>query len=206
MAEEKKIIYRVDDNISFRKCSLCDGADIEKGDCTDFHIEEHNYANYYCNCEGLHFQCSKHPEIELDEGFDEETNSYYVSCPKCRSHINVISHKSILNKCLKMLNIEKLKEAKLVRLDDWYVPEIKKKDELPSDYWIKTDVKTDKDGDTIVVIYVGHKGNREKVQYFIKPEKGQMTNDHKDLDPGKVLSKVELTLKNKKITHKYDEQ
>ena len=63
-----------------------------------------------------------------------------------------------------------------------------------------------KDGDTIVVIYVGHKGNREKVQYFIKPEKGQMTNDHKDLDPGKVLSKVELTLKNKIITHKYDEQ
>ena len=65
---EEKIIYRIDDYISFRKCSLYEETDINKGDCTNFHTEEHNYTDwYYCNCEGIHFHCTKHPEIEFDE-------------------------------------------------------------------------------------------------------------------------------------------
>lgn len=202
---EEKIIYRIDDYISFRKCSLYEETDTNKGDCTNFHTEEHNYTDwYYCNCEGIHFHCTKHPEIEFDEGFDEDEEYYYFACPKCRSKLRVDNRKALMDKALRMLNIEKFKDAKLVRLDDWYVREIKKKENLPSDYWINTEVKTDKDGDTIVVIYVGHKGDKEKVQYFIKPEKGQMTNDHKDMYPGGILSKVELTLNNKKITHEYE--
>ena len=72
-----------------------------------------------------------------------------------------------------MLNIPEFKNAKLIRLDDWYVPEIKKKEKMESGYWMTTDVKTDKDGDTIIVLYVGHKDSKEKVQYFIKPERGK---------------------------------
>ena len=90
-------------------------------------------------------------------------------------------------------------------MDDWYVPEIKKKEKMESGYWMTTDVKTDKDGDTIIVLYVGHKDSKEKVQYFIKPEKGQVTSDHKDLDPAKILSKIEVKFKGRKITHEYDE-
>jgi len=104
-----------------------------------------------------------------------------------------------------MLNIPEFKNAKLIRLDDWYVPEIKKKEKMESGYWMTTDVKTDKDGDTIIVLYVGHKDSKEKVQYFIKPEKGQVTSDHKDLDPAKILSKIEVKFKGRKITHEYDE-
>lgn len=71
-----------------------------------------------------------------------------------------------------MLNIPEFKDAKLVRLDDWYVHEIKEKVKEESGYWITTNVKTDRDGDTIIVLYVGHKDSNEKVQFFIKPEKG----------------------------------
>ena len=104
-----------------------------------------------------------------------------------------------------MLNIPEFKNAKLIRLDDWYVPKIKEKKKTESGYWIHTDVKTDKDGDTIIIIYVGHKDSNEKVQYFIKPEKGQVTSDHKDLDSAKILSKLEVTFKGRKITHDYSE-
>ena len=61
-----------------------------------------------------------------------------------------------------------------------------------------------KDGDTIVVLYVGHAESKEKAQFFIKPEKCQLTSDHKDLDPAQVLAKIEVTLKDKKLIHKYE--
>ena len=35
-----------------------------------------------------------------------------------------------------------------------------------SRYWMKADVKKDKEGDTIVVLYIGQKGDSEKVQEF----------------------------------------
>ena len=86
------------------------------------------------------------------------------------------------------------------------MPEIKEKKKTESGYWIHTDVKTDIDVDTIIVLYVGYKDSKEKVQYFIKPEKGQLTSDHKDLDPAKILSKIEVRLKDRKIIQEYDEE
>lgn len=41
-------------------------------------------------------------------------------------------------------------------------------------------------------------------EHVTKPEKAQLTCDHKDLDPAKILSKIEVTLKDRNITHKYD--
>ena len=69
-----------------------------------------------------------------------------------------------------------------------------------------TNVKTDKDGDTIVVLYVSYVGTGDKVQYFIKPEKGQLTSDHKDMDPAKIISKIEVTLKGRKLTQEYEQE
>ena len=66
-------------------------------------------------------------------------------------------------------------------------------------------IKTDKDGDTIIVVYVGHKDSDEKAQFFIKPEKGQLTSDHKDMDPAKVLSKIEVQFKGRKLTQEFDD-
>ena len=104
---------------------------------------------------------------------------------------------------MRMLNMELFKGAKLIRLDDWYIPEVKAKEKV-SDYWITTDVKKDRDGDTIIIVYVGHTGSSNKAQYFIKPEKLQLSSDYKDMDPAKVLSKIVVTLKDRTLGQKYD--
>ena len=109
------------------------------------------------------------------------------------------------SKCLRLLNIPEFKDAKLVRLDDWYVHEINKKAKADSGYWITTTVKTDKDGDTIIVVYVGHKDSNEKAQFFIKPEKGQLTSDHKDMDPAKILSSIEVHFKGRTLTQIFED-
>ena len=201
--EEEKMIYRLNDDISFRKCSLFSGKSIFHGDCTDFQEKEENWKSFfYCNNYGIHLHCTHHPEIELNRERDFGTT--ILSCPRCKNRIEVRHFGDLINECLRMLNIEKFKGAKLIRLDDWYVPAVKKKEHLESDYWITTDVKTDKDGDTMVVVYVGHKGAEGKAQFFIKPEKLQLTSDHKDMDPAKVLSKIEVTLKDRKLVQEYD--
>ena len=203
MFDDEKVIYKLDDEISFRKCSLFNEAKLKRGDCTNYTIREENWKNYYyCDQGGIHFHCTKHPEIEFE--IDNSGMLPKLICPKCKNSITV-NFSELKSQCLRLVNREYFKDAKLVRLDDWYVPEIKQKIETPSDYWMKADVKTDKDGDTIIVLYVGHKGDTDKSQFFIKPEKLQLASDHKDLDPATILSKIEVTLKNRTLIHKFDE-
>jgi len=201
---DEKIIYRLNDEISFRKCTLFDGKSTVHGNCTNFGESEENWKTYYsCNQNGIHLHCTKHPEIEFD--IDRSYGATTLRCPKCNKEIAIDNFSQTINQCLRILNIEEFKGAKLVRLDDWYVPEVKKKEKIASEYWIETDVKTDKDGDTIIIVYVGHVGTKDKTQFFIKPEKCQLTSDHKDLDPAKILSKIEITLKDRTLSQKYDE-
>ena len=157
-------------------------------------------TNQMKNPLALEYFLSKHPEIELERS--EDTTLY---CPRCQKQIEIISIHSLTSQCLRALNREIFKNAKLIRLDDWYTPEIKRKVKDDPDYWINVDVKKDRDGDTIIVLYVGYKGAADKTQFFIKPEKLQLSNDHKDLDPAKILSKIEVTLRNRTITQTYDE-
>lgn len=203
---EEKILYRLNDKISFRRCSLSDGMCVSYGDCTNFDTKEQNWTTYYvCNQDGLHFHCTQHPEIELTRKVDGIGTVYY-SCPRCTPAMFEIENEHALrSECLRMLNIPAFKGAKLIRLDDWYVHEVREKKKDESGYWITTDVKTDKDGDTIIVLYVGHKDSKEKAQFFIKPEKGQLTSDHKDMDPANVLSKIEVQFKGRKLTQEYSD-
>lgn len=201
-----KEIYRLNNDISFRKCSLFGDDEPSFGDCTNFGTTERNWRTYYtCNQDGIHFHCSTHPEIELETKTKPYSYDVIYHCPKCRKDIEVDNPRELKSKCLRMLNIPEFKDAKLVRLDDWYVHEIKEKVKDESGYWINTNVKTDKDGDTIIVVYVGHKDSPEKAQFFIKPEKGQLTSDHKDMDPAKVLSKIEVRFKGRTLTQEYSE-
>ncbi len=108
------------------------------------------------------------------------------------------------SECLRALNSEKFKNAKLIRINDFYVPQAKTKKRLDN-YWVNTEVKTDKDGDTIVVVYVGdNTPSKDKVQLFIKPEKAQLTHDPKDLDPSTIISKIEVTLKDRTFKHEFE--
>lgn len=198
---EKEKIYRLNDDISFRQCQLCHGKNSDYGDCTNHREQEENWKPYYyCNQEGIHLHCTKHPEIEFD--YENSYSDTTLKCPKCNNEIEIGRLTETINKCVKMLNIEKFKNAQLIRLDDWYIPEIKEKVKTESGYWINAVVKTDKD--TIVVIYIGHNNSKEKAQFFVKPEKCQLTNDHKDLDPSKILSKIEVTLKDRTLNHNFD--
>ena len=200
-----KIIYRLDDKISFRKCSLADEDMLTYGDCTNSHTVEANWKTYYCcNQDGIHYHCTKHPEIELECISTDYSNTIY-RCPRCGEDIEIDNPRELKSKCLRMLNIPEFKGPKLIRLDDWYVSEIKEKKKAESGYWIHTNVKTDKDGDTIIVVYVGHKDDNEKTQFFIKPEKGQVSFDHKDLDPSKILAKIEVQFRGRKITQEFED-
>ena len=69
---EEKRIYRLDDDISFRKCSLYEKNDIVFGDCTSFSTQEIKFVQYYnCNQDGVHYHCTKHPEIEFNKIYDK---------------------------------------------------------------------------------------------------------------------------------------
>lgn len=132
-----KIIYRLDDEISFRKCSLFDECSTDHGDCTNFYTKEvHFKDHYFCNQEGIHFHCTKHPEIELE--YDLSSDSTVLTCPKCRNQIEIGSTRTLISRCLRVLNREIFKDATLVRLDDWYTPEIKEKTKPTPDYRLTT--------------------------------------------------------------------
>jgi hypothetical protein len=115
---------------------------------------------------------------------------------------------------LALKNAEMFKDVELVRLDDFYIPELKveikggkttiaNKSELPSDYKVICDVKKDKDDDTMIMIQV-FKGDKSKgVQVFVKPEKKQLTTDHNNPDPAKIISKIEVKLNDRVLTHDF---
>ena len=160
------------------------------------------------------FVCPKH-KCPLTENRFQYVGRFRTAleCPLCERDSDykafVIDYEVeiLKDKALALLDQRELAKAKLVRLDDFYVPEIKTKEtvkEKESDYFITTEVKTDIDDDTIIVVYIGKKGDKKKTQFFIKPEKLQLSHDYKDLDPACVLSKIELTLKNRTITEDYE--
>lgn len=163
----------------------------------------------------VEFICPKHSIRLTDTGPGKnKTVGYRLVCPMCKREMGYTytegssthSLESLKKQALALHDKDLYKNAKLVRLDDYYVPEIRKFDALPGDkdYSIKADVKTDKDGDTIVVLYLGYKGEKEKSQIFIKPEKVQLSSDHKDMDPAKILAKIELTLRGRSISQAYE--
>lgn len=128
-----KVIYRLNDDISFRKCDLYDEPMTSHGDCTNYYTKEVNWTTYYCcNQDGIHLHCTQHPEIELD--IDNQYGEITLICPKCKKRIDVDNLKTIYSSCQKMLNMEIFKDAQLIRLDDWYIPEAKNKIEPNPDY------------------------------------------------------------------------
>lgn len=207
MPKKEHEIYSYDDNISFRECTLSNNySEFETGNCTNYeYVDVISDRFLHCKQQGIHFHCTKHPNIELDilKGF----NGTYFKCPKCQKEFKVNDLPQLIQDCRKKLNIKEFESAKLIRLDDWYTHEKSEKIDMgDSEYWITSDIKKDKDGDTLIVLYIGKKNTTEKCQFFIKPEKLQLTSDHKDLDPATILSKIEVTLRDRTITQEYDKK
>ena len=137
MRDENEM-YRLDDNISFRKCTLFENYnELDVGDCTNYILVNCMDEPFYkCGQYGIHLHCTKHLGIELklvDTGYTK-----YLTCKKCNNKIRIDDTSKLIQECKKLLNIEKFKDAKLIRLDDYYVPELSKKidlDKKSSDYW-----------------------------------------------------------------------
>jgi hypothetical protein len=168
----------------------------------------------------MHFHCANHPELELVEKRASVGVGMEWHCLLCKAVARIDGFRDeprdfLVKQAKSLMNLEQFKNAKLIRLDDYYVPEIRldikgektvitNRTELPSEYHITCDVKKDRDGDTMVMLQIFKSGDQKGAQFFIKPEKKQLTSDHNNPDPAKVISKIEVTLNDRKISHSYD--
>lgn len=214
--DNKETAFEYNDDIIFRLCSLSDGKKLTKfGTCTNFDEQSTRYeTTYTCNQYGVHLYCKIHPTIELEYHYENGVEPF-LECPKCKKIIKIIKYESIYNirdlykDCLKKLNYVKMNADNIVRLEDWYYPEKNNKiKNVSSGYWISSSIKRDKDGATMIVLYIGNNSEEykgKKSQFFIQPEKLKLTHDHKDLDPATIISEIKVTLKDRTLEEKYDE-
>ncbi len=214
-----RAVYALSSTLAFRDCS-------KTGHCTSKRyasdqVNELNARGYenvvgyidtdiremgsYCTQEDIHWQCAKHPAREY-----VKENGRYI-CAECadinkkskKSYTGILFDEELMRKKAKAsMNITYLQKFNLVRLDDVYVTEVKDKVKLESDYGITSTVKTDKDGDTEVMLLVGKKGHA-KSQIFIKPEKGQLTTDHNDTDMMEYIAEIKVRFADREISHKF---
>ncbi|MDR3125715.1 MAG: hypothetical protein LBU20_01410 [Candidatus Nomurabacteria bacterium] len=176
---------------------------------------------------GVYFYCPNHEKIELTSRITETTRGKKTDiktkfiCPICVSQ-KIASYTyhggldEIQKQALALKNSKEFKDTKLIRLDDYYIPELKveikgektiivNKSELPAEYKVVCDVKKDKDGDTIIMIQVFKDGDTKGAQVFVKPEKKQLTTDHNNPDPASIISKIEVKLSDRTLTHNFRE-
>ena len=112
---DERIIYRLNDQISFRRCSLAQGKRAGPGNCTNFDDIEENWHKYYiCLQNGIHLHCTKHPEMEFDE-IREPFASVKLKCPKCNEEIIVCLSKG---KCSKRARKQRAEAAPEIDMDN----------------------------------------------------------------------------------------
>ena len=169
----------------------------------------------------IFFHCATHKELELTMTFPLDSFNTKLYCPLCGvvKEIDMRkteAHAFLTKQAESLLNADSFKNAELVRIDDYYVPELRvemkgdkttttNRTELPSDYKVVCDIKKDKDDDTIIMLQVFKGATKKGAQIFVKPEKKQLTFDHnKNPDPATVLSEIKVTLQDGRVmTHKY---
>lgn len=204
MSLEKKI-YRLNDKVYFRMCDY--------DDCTDraTHWKTHEkcisdpFSIAQCPHDGsIHLHCPQHNEFEMVPSQDGVgPRSFGLSCAACGDgqrlgRMLLQDIETIKRQAKSALNSNLFKGAKLVRLDDFYYPEVSEKSitKKSSDFWVSYDVKKTKEGKPLLVLYLGDRRDNSKVQFFIDPETGKVSHDHKDTDPLSVITKVEVEFKN----------
>ena len=209
MSGEEKQLYKLNNDVCFRVCAY--------EDCTDknSHWSEHTKrcidnmggTIWACNHEGeIHLHCVNHTEAELVI-LDKMNGprSMKLICPICslkedyqppsslqRLDAGRITTLKLQSKSL--LNSSIFKNAKLIRLDDYYTPELSEKTKTTdnSDYWLSYDVKENKEGKPVLILYLGNRKEGTKSQFFIEPESNKLSHDHKDDDPLSIIARIEV--------------
>lgn len=226
--QDSKVYQFMDDSPAFSVCSL-DGA-TSPGTCVNPMGRQDDWENggrirYYCGNQGIHFHCHKHANVPLyrktiTEEAEPEFESYNEShekwwCDKCsvedrnyRGHeFNTEEH---MRRARAFAVSEEYKKTQPIRIDDQLVQIEFKKAKAPkgqSDYYTAWgNVETDKDGNPQINLYVAQKSmSGKKAHYFIEPELGRLREEVRgiDIDPGEIISKIEITTRGSKIVKEY---
>lgn len=211
---DEKRIYSLSKDTFFRICDF--------DDCTD---KAAHWAEHIKKCSGLvmldcfhegdvHFHCPIHREVELSlhGGGLRGPLDYKLVCiicsqdaeyqtPSTRRRLSVQGIFALKQAAKALVQSPKFKNAKLIRIDDYYVPEISEKlaTKKDSKYWVSYDVKETKMGSPILVLYLGDREKKTKAQFFIEPETGKLSHDHKDDSPLEIIARIEVKFKDGKI-------
>ena len=207
-----KRLYKLNDDIVFRICDIddCTSTDKHWGE----HIKKCNpMMNLGCMHKGeVHLHCHDHRELELsffDSG--RGPKGYSLNCVVCSAnpentntnlrHLSLSRISEFSQQAKALEKSELFKNAKLIRVDDYYVPELSAKSlaTKTSKYWVSYDVKERQDGRALLVLYLGDREDKSKVQFFIEPETQKLSHDHSDTEPISVISRIEVEFKNGKI-------
>lgn len=210
---EKKI-YSLNNDTLFRICTF--------GDCTD---KINHWAEHIKKCSGavmwdcfhegdIHFHCPLHREMELSlhggglrGPFDNKLICGICSqkpdyeTPVSRRKLTIQAINTLKQMARSLVQSQSFKNAKLIRIDDYCTPEVSQKIPTKDDsqYWVSYDVKKTKTGKTILILYIGDRDKKSKAQFFIEPETGKLSHDHKDDVPLEIIARVEVEFKNGEI-------
>jgi hypothetical protein len=173
----------------------------------------------------LHFHCVKHPEVEMshDEiigrGAHHQQKDTRFVCHRCEyDHwVRGWSYDQVVQQALSAFNAPHFKDAKLIRLDDIYTPElkvefkgdevkVKTKESIADGYKLVADVKKDKDGDSLVMLQIFKDKQSKGAQFFIKPEKGQLSSDHNNPNPADFITEINVKLKDREMSQKFERE
>lgn len=208
MNNEEKTLYKLNDSLFFRICTF--------DDCTE---KDRHWAEHIKKCDPtkvllggcmhtgqVHLHCGAHRECELAlrrGPMGPRDND--LLCPICETDISSEPEPTLLRltvyeidnlkqQAWSLLNSSQFKNAKLVRLDDYYYPELSEKNTAQKDsrYWMSYDVKRNKNGQPILILYLGDRDLKNKAQFFIEPESQKLSHDHKDTSPMQVISRIEV--------------
>lgn len=215
----EKRIYKFNDWLLFRICSFedCTKRKVHWGE----HIKCEPFALLPCNHVGsVHFHCVRHKEVELAiENRMNGPRSLSLICAICASNgdnrtdtrlerLTLADITTLQEQALALSNSEKFKNAQLVRLDDYYMPELSGKDlaSKESKYWLSYNVKENRYGQPILILYLGDRKDHSKIQFFVEPETKKLSHDHTNDTPLSVIAKIEVEFKDGVIELKNKEK
>lgn len=138
--------------------------------------------------------CPKH-KLEMDAYTYQDThpNIYnHLRCEECEDDYliprDISAEKIYIARKLKSM---RLKDVKVLNLDDEAVPIAQDKATSKNGKYFVTAILTESKVGQRLVVYAGEKGKKEKTQIFVEPDIKRIAFDQKDLNPSDVFTKLE---------------
>lgn len=131
---------------------------------------------------------------ELDK--TKEHNTY--QCIDCNFGISL--DKPLYAKAtdfLKVLRSDRYKDAEVINIDNELV-RIKRGGEDDGDYWIDAKISKNKKDELQLMVLVGSKKEKDKVQLFLDPKNERLAFDQNNSHPRRIFAKVIGIFKNSK--------